>query len=250
MSLPATDLELLSRRHWFGRSAVGALVPLAAASTVSAADHLAAKAAPPLALGKHEPVPLPFDPVNLRGLSSGLILSHHQNNYGGAIKNLNRIEAEISGLAPDAPGFLVSGLRERALAFNNSAILHEHYFGNLGGDGKPAGALVAALGDAARWEELLRQTAMGLAGGSGWVVLAFDFRRHAPLIISAQSHAQALAYGVPLLVLDMYEHSYHLDFGTQAAKYIDAFFANLNWAVVDQRYTRALAADAILDGKH
>jgi Fe-Mn family superoxide dismutase len=50
------------------------------------------------------------------------------------------------------------------------------------------------------------------------------------------------AAGVPVLVLDMYEHSFHMDYGTQAARYIDAWFKNLDWEAVDRRYAHAIAA--------
>jgi Fe-Mn family superoxide dismutase len=61
-----------------------------------------------------------------------------------------------------------------------------------------------------------------------------------PRIYSAADHAQGLSSGVPLLALDMYEHSYHLDYGAAAAKYIEAFFANVHWEEVDRRTERAL----------
>ena len=53
--------------------------------------------------------------------------------------------------------------------------------------------------------------------------------------------SRAIAFGSPLLVLDMYEHAYHIDFGAAAARYVDAFFANLRWDEVNRRYERALA---------
>src|SRR5437868_2199252 len=86
-------------------------------------------------LGKHLTKPLPFDPKKLSGFSEKLLVSHHDNNYGGAVKNLNKVEVELARLKADAPGFLVSGLRERQLTFHNSMTLHELYFANLGGDG-------------------------------------------------------------------------------------------------------------------
>ena len=122
----------------------------------------------------------------------------------------------------------------------NSVYLHERYFENLGGDGKQGGELAKALatqfGSAAAWEDQLRATAMSLGGGSGWVVIA-----HSPLtndlrIVGSAGHAPALAAGIPMFVLDMFEHAYALDYGAAHAKYIDAFFANLNWSVLDKRW--------------
>lgn len=207
---------------------------------------------PPVVAGKHEIKPLPFAPSKLKGLSERLIVSHHDNNYAGAVKNLNRAEEELSKVTEETPGLVVGGLQERALNFRNSATLHELYFANLGGDGAPAGsaakALSEAYGSSSRWEALFRQTAMALAGGSGWVVLSLDLHRDAPVIGWSGGHTQALAFGVPLLVLDMYEHSYQMDYGAAAAKYIDAFFSNVAWEEVSRRYERARKAAALWRG--
>jgi Fe-Mn family superoxide dismutase len=206
--------------------------------------------AAPTKPGGHEPVPLPFDPAKLRGLSAAMLTSHHDNNYVGAVKNLNKVELELEKITKDTPGFDVFGLRERELTYTNSQILHEHYFGNLGGDGKIAGAidkrLATQFGSAARWEELFRASAMALGGGSGWVVLDASYATGDLRIYATSGHAQSLAFGQPLLVLDMYEHAYAIDFGAAHAKYIDAFFQNVRWDEVEHRLARADRALAAL----
>lgn len=200
--------------------------------------------------GAHEGKPLPFDPAKLKGLSAAMLTSHHDNNYAGAVKNLNKVELELDKIDKDTPGFTVSGLRERELTYTNSVILHEHYFGNLGGDGKIAGAidkrLTAQFGSAARWEELFRATAMSLGGGSGWVILDMNFHTGDLRIYGLSGHNQSPASGQPLLVLDMFEHAYAIDFGAAHAKYIDAFFGNVNWAETEKRLARADKALAAL----
>lgn len=207
-----------------------------------------AKAAPAAALGDHELVPLPFKPAGLRGISERMITSHHQNNYGGAVRNLRAVEQDLLRVTAATPLFLVAALRERELTFRNSKLLHEAYFGNLGGDGKCCGAIEPALrsafGSAARWEEHFRLAGLGLGRGSGWVVLALETEGGALRIAASGSHSQALAGAAPLLVLDMYEHSYQMDYGAQVARYIDAFFANVNWAEVNRRLVRAQRAAA------
>src|ERR1700730_7146952 len=130
-------------------------------------------------LGKHVIQPLPFDPTKLAGLSEKVLVSHHNNNYGGAVKNLNKVEEELSKVGPDTPGFTVAGLEAAKLKFTNSMILHELYFGNLGGDGKASGSqtervLIQAYGSHARWEELFRALGNSLGGGSGWAILDWD----------------------------------------------------------------------------
>jgi Fe-Mn family superoxide dismutase len=196
-------------------------------------------------MGKHAVVPLPFDAKKLRGLSERMVTSHHDNNYAGAVTNLNKVEEELSRVRKETPGYLVAGLRERELTYTNSLILHEHYFGNLGGNGKPDGAIAKALGDAfagmGRWEELFRATGMSLSGGSGWVILDYNFHWNDLRTCWSGNHTQQVAFGAPLLVMDMYEHAYQMDFGATAARYVDAFFTNVNWNEVNHRYERALS---------
>jgi Fe-Mn family superoxide dismutase len=195
--------------------------------------------------------PLPFDPRKLRGLSERLIVSHHENNYGGALKNLNRVEKELGRVTRDTPGFVVGGLKERELTFTNSVVLHEFYFGNLGGDGRTGEEVQKDLGERhgtfARWEELFRATGMSLAGGSGWAILDFNFHTNDLRTYWSGNHTQALASGYPLLVMDMYEHAYHIDYGAATARYVDAFLQNINWEAVHRRYERARKAATALN---
>lgn len=204
------------------------------------------------ALAGHTPKPLPFKPASLKNLSERLITSHHENNYGGAVKNLNRVEQELAGTTADTPPFVVAALRERELTFRNSKTLHEAYFGNLGGDGQRSGPIETALreawGSTATWEAQFRAIALGLGGGSGWVLLGLELETGALRTAWSGNHTQVLAGAVPLLVLDMYEHSYHLDFGAAHARYVDAFFQNVNWDEVNRRLDGAGRAAAALRG--
>lgn len=225
------------------RQALGSIAGTVAATTVLArvADAKNEKVVfTPVAAGTHKLVPLAFNPAKLPGLSEKLLTSHHANNYGGALKNLNAVELELDKVTKATPGFQVSSLRERELTYANSVYLHEAYFQNLGGNGKAAGELAKALatqfGSAARWEEQLRATAMSLGGGSGWVVIALSPLTNDLRIVGTGGHSQALAAGSPILVLDMFEHAYALDYGSAHARYIDAFFANLDWGALDKRW--------------
>lgn len=202
--------------------------------------------------GNHTVVPLPFAPGSLNGLSERMISSHHENNYGGAVRNLNRAEQELSQITADTPPFVVAALRDRELTFRNSKTLHEAYFANLGGNGQRSGAIeagiAAAYGTTARWEQHMRATGMGLGGGSGWAILALELDTGALRTISSGNHTQTLATSIPLLVMDMYEHSYQMDFGAGVARYIDAFFTNVNWDEVNRRLERAQRMSTILRG--
>lgn len=209
--------------------------------------------AQPFALaGNHKVVPLPFKAGSLAGLSERLITSHHENNYGGAVKNLNKVELELAQITKDTPPFVVAALRDRELTFRNSKTLHEAYFANLGGDGRMSGgiekALAEAYGSTAAWETHFRGTAMGLGGGSGWVVLGLELDTGLVRTVGSGNHTQSLSTAAPLVVLDMYEHSYHLDYGAAHAKYIDAFFQNVSWDEVNARFERAQKAATALRG--
>jgi len=200
--------------------------------------------------GKHAIAPLPFDPKKLSGISEKMIVSHHDNNYAGAVKNLNKVEENLAAVTKDTPGFVVSGLKERELTFTNSAILHEHYFGNVGGNGKASGSvekrLATTYGSFARWEEQFRAVGNGLGGGSGWTILDLNFHTGDVRTYWSGGHSQAVAFAAPLLVMDMYEHAYAIDYGSAAGKYIDAFFKNINWDEVNRRLERAEKASTAL----
>jgi Fe-Mn family superoxide dismutase len=200
----------------------------------------------------HRVKPLPFKPSRLDGLSEMLLVSHYENNYGGAVRRLNAIEDQLARLDPAAaPGFVLNGLKREEIVAANSMILHEVYFDALGGDGAgPAGELAAAVEAGFGSVERCRAefTAMGkaLGGGSGWVVLAWS-PRHGRLVNQwAADHTHGLARAEPVLALDMYEHAYHLDFGAKAAAYVDAFMRNVAWARAGERFAatgRSAAVD-------
>ena len=155
--------------------------------------------------------------------------------------------AQITG---DTPPLLVAALRERELTFRNSTTHPEAYFANLGGDGRRSGAIEAAFGEAygssSRWEEHFRATGSGLGGGSGWVILSFELDTGALRTAWSGHHTQTLALGFPLLVMDMYEHSYQMDFGAGVPRYLDAFFSNVRWDEVNARFERAQRLRAAL----
>jgi Fe-Mn family superoxide dismutase len=192
--------------------------------------------------------PLPFDAAALRGLSQKLLSSHHQNNYGGAVKRLNAIRAQLADTAFAAtPGYLLNGLKREELIATNSMLLHELYFAGLGGDGatmEPAMklALDANFGSVERWREEFVACAKALGGGSGWMLLVFQPREGTLVNQWAADHTHALAGGVPILALDMYEHAYHLDYGAAAAAYVEACMGNIDWAGVYSRYQAAVHA--------
>jgi Fe-Mn family superoxide dismutase len=242
----------IDRRLFLSSTAAGVVMGAAGTTFARKAPKKAARPRlpKPTAPGKHAARPLPFDPKKLTGLSEAMLVSHHDNNYTAAVKSLNKVEQALARSTKDTPPFEVAGLREKELLFTNSIILHEHYFANLGGDGKLDGEIATVIGDSfgsvGAWEEAFRAAAMGLGGGSGWVILDLNFHTGQLRSYASQNHTQALAFGQPLLVLDMYEHAYAIDYGAEHAKYIDAFFRNVAWDEVERRLGRARDAYAAL----
>lgn len=196
--------------------------------------------------GVHQPKPLPFDAAKLKGLSERLIRSHWENNYGGAVKALNAVEQRLDAMLKDKelPPYLYGDVKREELIRTGSVVLHEQYFGNLGGDGKAGGKVLELIkkwfGSLEAWEAEFRKTANALSGGSGWAMLAYNLYSGELHNYWAWDHMHNAPMGRPLLVLDMYEHAYHLDYGAAAAKYVDAFMLNVNWEEVNRRAEAAL----------
>src|SRR6516225_9092945 len=185
--------------------------------------------------------PLPFDPKSIKGFSEKILTSHYENNYSGAVKRLNAITEQLAGLDyAKAPVFVINGLKREELIAGNSMILHEIYFASLGEQGEPEGALRDALihnfGSVSAWAAEFSAMGKAQRGGSGWVLLTWSPRDRKLVNQWAMDHSTTLAGGQPILALDMYEHSYHIDYGAQAAAYVDAFMAAINWPNVAAAY--------------
>lgn len=239
------ESSVYSRRELIGGMTIASVAASTAAMAAADSSSSTFPVTTPFAFrGQHIPQPLPFDPGKLSGLSEKLLVSHHDNNYVGAVKNLNRLEKELAQVTKDTPAFVVGGLRQNELAYRNSMTLHEAYFSNLGGSGRPSGAIATALnaayGSVDTWELHFRNTCTALGGGSGWVVLAYELMTGELRLYGSNHHTQSLTTALPLLVMDMYEHAYAIDFGAAAAKYIDAFFANIQWDAVNHRLDQAV----------
>jgi Fe-Mn family superoxide dismutase len=217
---------------------------ISAGAVVGAAAASGAAAQAPQPMPGFTPKPLPFDPKSIAGLSEKLLTSHHDNNYTGAVKRLGAIESALAALDPaTAPVFTLNGLKREELIAWNSMILHELYFGNLGAPSQPGAKLAQALerdfGSVDRWAAQFSGMGKALAGGSGWVVLTFSHRDARLMNQWAADHTMSLAASSPILVLDMYEHAYAIDYGAKAGAYVDAVMKALNWGAADARFERA-----------
>jgi Fe-Mn family superoxide dismutase len=178
--------------------------------------------------------PLGCDPARIKGMSERLIVSHYENNYGGAVKRLNAIEEKLAELDyAAAPVFVVNGLKREQLIAMNSMILHELFFEGLGDESEPAPDLRETLardfGSYERWRAEFIAMGKALGGGSGWVLLTWSPRDRKLVNQWASDHCHTLAGATPILALDMYEHSYHIDFGAKAAGYVETFMQAIRW---------------------
>ena len=191
----------------------------------------------------YEAKPLSLDPKTINGISEKVLVSHYENNYVGAVKRLNAIGAQLADLDfTKAPNFVINGLKREELIAANSMILHELYFDSLGGAGRPTGALSDAIardfGSLERWRTEFSAMGKAEGGGSGWVILAYSPRDKRLINQWAADHTTTLAGGRPVMVLDMYEHAYHMDYGAAAAKYVDVFMEAIRWDNAVKLYDR------------
>ena len=200
--------------------------------------------------------PFLLKPQWMNGLSERLLVSHYENNYGGALRRLNAIRARLASLDWErAPVFEINGLKREELIASGSVILHEIYFDALGGSGdNPPSGLTEPPDDLARalerdfasiaaWRAEFTAMAKAQGGGSGWTILSWSNRLGSLVNQWAADHTHGLPGGTPILALDMYEHAYHLDFGAKAAAYVDQIMANLNWERIAARYRLAIGAE-------
>lgn len=215
----------------------GAGLLVAAASTaVLAVGPARAQASPAPGTSKmpYQAKPMPFDPKAINGISEKVLVSHYQNNYVGAVNRLNAIGTQLAELDfAKAPNFVINGLKREELIAANSMILHEIYFDGLGG-GSPVGgtlkdAIAKDFGSLERWRAEFAAMGKAEGGGSGWVILSYLPRDKRLVNQWAADHTTTLAGGRPVLVLDMYEHAYHMDYGAAAAKYVDTYMEAIRW---------------------
>ena len=193
----------------------------------------------------HRILPIPCKPYTLNWLPERLIVSHYENNYGASVRSLNALRDRLASMdLATTTAAEIRALKREELSAMASVVLHELYFANLSGGGKAPGQVMAAaleehFGGVDRWRHEFVGAAQSLAGGSGWVVLSYFPHEGRLYNQIALEDAQAIPGAVPILVLDMYEHAYHLEFGANAAAYVDAFMRLIEWTVVTERLTQA-----------
>lgn len=184
-----------------------------------------------------------FNIQELKGISKKTI-DEHLKLYAGYVKNANIIIDKTGELMtdPDKNAFVLGELGRRFSFEFNGMRNHEYYFKSLEGGAKPISknsALKSAIEKQASsfdaWLASFKFLAM--TRGVGWALLLWDpiakQFNHAWIDEQHLGHLNGLQY---VLGIDMWEHSYYLDFATDKKKYIEAFFENLNWEVIEKNF--------------
>jgi len=200
--------------------------------------------------GKHDVKKYPLE-GKLDGISDKQIQQHRDTLYAGYVKKLNEIETKLKATAKAGNG-THSDFRELKLEetfATNGIFLHEAYFENLGKavacSGKMKRLIERDFGSYDAWKEDF--VAAGTSA-RGWVVLSLnllDGRLHNYLC--DRHDLGGVWWCLPMLVLDVYEHAYMIDYGVDRASYIQAFFKNLDWAAVNKRIDQIKDIPKILE---
>ncbi len=174
---------------------------------------------------------------------SDALLKNHFTLYQGYVTNTNKLADTMMAMVKDGKGNTpeFAELKRRFGWEFNGMRLHELYFGNMKKDGALleqnaplAKKLIDAFGSVDAWAAAFK--AVGAMRGIGWAVLYYDVQADRFFNVWVNEHDVGhLATAVPLLIMDVFEHAFMLDYGTKRADYIEAFFKAINWDVVQHR---------------
>lgn len=190
----------------------------------------------------HEPKK--FDLKGLQGISDNQITQHMDILYVGYVNKLNEIEARRQDCDISKANQVFSDFRaikvEETFALNG-VVLHELYFENLGGaGGAPGGKLADRLtedfGSFDKWSEEFQKCGMA---ARGWVMLGlclYDRKLHNYCLDTHNYNVPVVTK--PILIMDVYEHAYAIDYGVKRPPYIEAFMKNIEWSAPEQRFER------------
>ncbi len=188
-------------------------------------------------------LPYPFtalEPV----ISEKQLRLHYEKHHQAYVKNANEILTRIEKAKSENTKLNMSALA-RDLAFNvGGHILHSIFWSNMEPPGKrdrgPAGELAKAIerdfGTLVRFKDEFGRTALGVQG-SGWAALTYEHQLGRLLITQVESHKDNLYPILPIvMVLDMWEHAYYLDYQNEKAKYVEGWWRLTNWPAVGERF--------------
>ncbi|MFN3739331.1 MAG: superoxide dismutase [Thermodesulfovibrionales bacterium] len=179
--------------------------------------------------------------IGMTGFSETL-LKNHFTLYQGYVTNTNKLLDTLDAMLKDGrAGIPEYAELKRRLGWEfNGMRLHEYYFENLGGGGqlnkesKLAKKIIESFGSYENWEKDFKS--VGTMRGIGWAVLYQDLTDGRLINFWINEHDIGHPSGCnPLLIMDVFEHAFMIDYGLKRADYIEAFFKNINWDAVEAR---------------
>ena len=194
---------------------------------------------------------LPYDYAALEPHISGRIMQlHHDKHHAAYVTGANTALAKLAE-ARESGNLDAVNLHEKNLAFNlGGHVNHSVFWANLSPDGgdKPIGELAAAIDEFfGSFEGFQKHFTAAAAGvqGSGWSILAWDSIGARLVVVQLYDQQSNIAMGlVPVVMLDVWEHAYYLDYLNVRADYIKAWWNIVNWADAAARFTRARSQTA------
>jgi len=192
--------------------------------------------------------PLPFK-KDLDGISKKTLEIHHDKLYAGYVKKTDEISEKLKTIAKsgqfegNATYSELRALKDAETFAVNGVYLHEWYFDVLGGSGDPKSAPELSKALEKKWgsvENGIKYFSACAMAARGWSVLAWDTKADKLKHYNGDAHNQGGVWGcIPIIVLDVYEHAYFIDFGSDRKAYIEAFWKNFNWLAAEEVYKKA-----------
>lgn len=188
---------------------------------------------------------------------SGRIMElHHDKHHAAYVKKANAALEQLDE-AREKEDFTRLAALEKALAFNLSGhVLHSIFWQNLtpSGGGRPSGELAAAItrdfGGFERFQRQVNEVASSVMG-SGWAALVFEPLGRRLLVTQIYDHQSNLNQsGIPLMVMDAWEHAYYLQYQTEKARFFEALWNVWNWQDVTDRFVAAGQVQLALEGAY
>lgn len=195
--------------------------------------------------------PLPFAAGALSGkISSDTLAIHHDKLYVGYVNKTKEIEEQLKHVDPATANQVYSpyrALKANEAFARNGVTLHESYFSTLGGSEAPdehSALFTQILQDFGSLDNLrIHLTATGMAV-RGWAVLAWDMNDKKLHVYGCDSHEQGGIWGAfPVLTLDVYEHAYFMDYGSDRKSYIEDFWKNIHWERCNDLFIRVFTLE-------
>ncbi|MBD3259776.1 superoxide dismutase [Candidatus Woesearchaeota archaeon] len=192
----------------------------------------------------HKVKALKFNPDKLNGISKKQITLHHDRHYASYVKGKNNIESALK------KGKLehIRELKKNESHNGSGMVLHETYFGHLGGKGgKPSGILMKKLkSDFDSYEKWKKEFLATASAGRGWALLCYDWSDNKLHNYAVDFHDEGAVWSaIPIMALDLWEHAYYIDYGPNKSKYIEAFFKNIDWPVVGKKLQECTSSVAL-----